>query len=151
MYCLLAALPFTVRGLAAIDCIIPRKTRGGQKNNIGLESQDGQHGSQAYKEQMDGRLRRVYNPGVRQLSMGPPRKMKSMGEYNRRARRQRLSPGIPYTMRLPDGRTVYVEVPARMAVRDRTGKLAFTPEGVRFLDNVRALGCRPRSSENRTG
>lgn len=47
-------------------------------------------------------------------------------------------------MRLGDGRTVFVEVPARMAVRDRTGQLAFTPEGVRFLDRVRALASRPR-------
>ena len=53
------------------------------------------------------------------------------------------SPGIPYTMRLPDGRTVFVEVPARMATRDRTGELAFTPEGVRLLDRVRALAWQP--------
>lgn len=52
-------------------------------------------------------------------------------------------PGIPYTMRLPDGRTVFVEVPARMATRDRNGELAFTPEGVRLLDRVRALAWRP--------
>jgi len=57
-----------------------------------------------------------------------------------RPRRAELSaPGIPYTMRLADGRTVFVEVPARTAVRDRGGELAFTPEGVRFLDRIRAL------------
>ena len=54
-----------------------------------------------------------------------------------------LAPGVPYTMRLPDGRTVFVEVPARMASRDRSGELAFTQEGVRFLDRVRALASRP--------
>ncbi|MCX5655002.1 MAG: helix-turn-helix domain-containing protein [Planctomycetota bacterium] len=57
-----------------------------------------------------------------------------------RPRRAELSaPGIPYSMRLADGRTVFVEVPARTAVRDRGGELAFTPEGVRFLDRIRAL------------
>ena len=57
-----------------------------------------------------------------------------------RPRRAELSAlGIPYTMRLADGRTVFVEVPARTAVRDRGGELAFTPEGVRFLDRIRAL------------
>ena len=47
--------------------------------------------------------------------------------------------GVPYTMRLADGRTLFVEVPARMTSRDRSGEVAFTPEGVRFLDRLRAL------------
>ena len=60
-----------------------------------------------------------------------------------RTRRKELSaPPVPYTMRLGDGRTVYVEVPGRMVARDRGGQLAFTPEGVRFLDRVRALASR---------
>jgi DNA-binding transcriptional regulator YiaG len=42
-------------------------------------------------------------------------------------------------MKLADGRTVFVEVPGRMAMRDRGGETAFTPEGLRFLDHVRAL------------
>jgi len=62
------------------------------------------------------------------------------------AQRDHATPGIPYTMRLHDGRTVYVEVPARMATRDRSGELAFTPEGVRFLDHVRALAMKPMPS-----
>jgi DNA-binding transcriptional regulator YiaG len=45
-------------------------------------------------------------------------------------------------MRLGDGRTLFVEVPARMAVTDRGGGVAFSPEGVRFLDRVRALASR---------
>ena len=57
-----------------------------------------------------------------------------------RPQRAELSaPGIPYTMRLADGHTVFIEMPARTAVRDRGGELAFTPEGVRFLDRIRAL------------
>jgi len=57
-----------------------------------------------------------------------------------RPRRPELdAPGLPYTMKLADGRTVFVEVPGRMVTRDRSGETAFTPEGVQFLDRVRAL------------
>ncbi|MBL7134765.1 MAG: helix-turn-helix domain-containing protein [Phycisphaerae bacterium] len=60
-----------------------------------------------------------------------------------RARQKELTaPPVAYTMALGDGRTVYVEVPGRMVVRDRAGQLAFTPEGVRFLDRIRALASR---------
>jgi len=56
-------------------------------------------------------------------------------------------PGVPYVMMLPDGRTLFVEVPRRMTKVDRGGELGFTPEGVRFLDRLRALatplGCAP--------
>ncbi len=48
-------------------------------------------------------------------------------------------PDVPYTMKLPDGRTLYVEVPGRFAEQDRSGEVAFTPEGVAFLDRIRAL------------
>jgi DNA-binding transcriptional regulator YiaG len=50
--------------------------------------------------------------------------------------------GVPYTMRVADGATLFVEVPARMAEVDRGGQVAFTPQGVRFLDRVRALASR---------
>jgi DNA-binding XRE family transcriptional regulator len=57
-----------------------------------------------------------------------------------RPRRPELdAPDLPYTMRLADGRTVFVEVPGRMVTHDRSGETAFTPEGVRFLDGIRAL------------
>ena len=45
----------------------------------------------------------------------------------------------PYTIRLDDGRTLFVEIPARMVCRDRSGEVVFTLEGVRFLDRIRAL------------
>ena len=48
-------------------------------------------------------------------------------------------PDHPYTMKLPDGRTLFVEVPGRWVTTDRGGATAFLPEGVRFLDRVRAL------------
>jgi DNA-binding transcriptional regulator YiaG len=46
---------------------------------------------------------------------------------------------VPYTMRLPDGRTVYVEIPVNWTKPDRSGQIAFTPKAVRFLDEIRAL------------
>ena len=56
----------------------------------------------------------------------------------RRSKRDERS-DVPYVMKLPDGRALYVEVPGRYAEQDRSGRVAFTPEGVRFLDRVRAL------------
>ena len=41
-------------------------------------------------------------------------------------------------MRLPDGRTLCVEVPGEFVTQDRGGELAFLPKGVRFLDRVKA-------------
>jgi DNA-binding transcriptional regulator YiaG len=54
-----------------------------------------------------------------------------------------LATGIPYTVNLPDGRIVFVEVPRHMVKQDRSGELAFTPDGVRLLDRVRALSLQP--------
>lgn len=45
-------------------------------------------------------------------------------------------------MKLPDGRTLFVEVPGRWTVEDRGGEIAFLPEGVRFLDRIRALAMK---------
>src|SRR4051812_8670561 len=51
-------------------------------------------------------------------------------------------PDVPYTMKLADGRRVYVEVPGRWTLPDRGGRIGFTPEGMRFLDRIRALMLR---------
>ena len=45
----------------------------------------------------------------------------------------------PYTMRLPDGRTIYVEVPGKWVTRDRSGEIAFLPQAVKLLDHIRVL------------
>ncbi len=50
-----------------------------------------------------------------------------------------LAPDYPYTMRLPDGRTVAVEIPGRWVTADRDGSPLFRPEAARFLDQLRAL------------
>lgn len=52
---------------------------------------------------------------------------------------QLARPGLPYTMKLIDGRTVCVEVPGRWVTKDRSGEIAFLPEAVAFLDRVRAV------------
>jgi len=66
--------------------------------------------------------------------------------YTRRRGRPRAAhlsrPDLPYTMKLPDGRTLYVEVPGRFVTEDRDGAPGLLPEGVRFLDRVRALAVR---------
>jgi DNA-binding transcriptional regulator YiaG len=45
-------------------------------------------------------------------------------------------------MRLPDGRTLYVEVPGRWVTEDRDGSPALLPDAVRFLDRIQALAQR---------
>src|SRR5665213_1722453 len=54
-------------------------------------------------------------------------------------KRKQEPAGSPYTMKFSDGRTLAVEAPGRMVARDRAGDPAFTPDGVRFLDHLRAL------------
>jgi DNA-binding XRE family transcriptional regulator len=48
-------------------------------------------------------------------------------------------PDFPYTMRLPDGRTVCIEVPGRWVSAERGGEPAFLPQAVALLDRVRAV------------
>ncbi len=49
---------------------------------------------------------------------------------------------VPYTMRLPDGRTLFVLLPAAWCERDVTGELLFKPEAARHLDRIRALAMK---------
>ncbi|TVQ77235.1 MAG: XRE family transcriptional regulator [Phycisphaeraceae bacterium] len=46
-----------------------------------------------------------------------------------------------YTMPLHDGRMVLVLVPMQHVRKDRSWEIAFTPDGVRLLDRVRALAA----------
>jgi DNA-binding XRE family transcriptional regulator len=46
---------------------------------------------------------------------------------------------VPYTMKLPDGRTVFVLIPGRWTTADRGGELALLPDAVTFLDRVLVL------------
>ncbi len=45
-------------------------------------------------------------------------------------------------MKLPDGRTLYVELPGRWVRMDRDGQPVFLPPGVKFLDRLRALAMK---------
>jgi len=58
---------------------------------------------------------------------------------------------VPYTLKLGDGRTMFVELPSSLIRYDRDGSLGFTIEGVRFLDRLRALagqiGDRPSAGQ----
>jgi DNA-binding transcriptional regulator YiaG len=69
--------------------------------------------------------------------------VRTAGKRRGRPRAESLTrPDVPYTMRLPDGRTVFVEVPGRWTTTDRGGEVAFRPEAVRFLDRVRVLAMK---------
>ncbi len=46
---------------------------------------------------------------------------------------------VPYTMSLPDGRTLFVRIPGQCVEYDRSGEMMFTPEGTRFIDKIRAM------------
>ncbi len=61
-----------------------------------------------------------------------------------RTRKRRSSPrpnrpDYPYLMKLPDGRRVFVEVPAQWVTTDRDGEVAFLPPAVEFLDRLQVL------------
>lgn len=45
----------------------------------------------------------------------------------------------PYVMKLKDGRMIYVEVPGRWTVRDRSGEIGFLPPAVKLLDHIQVL------------
>lgn len=74
--------------------------------------------------------------------MAAPRKAKRTARRGRPRAARLLQPDHPYTMKLPDGRTVYVEVPGRWVTMDRGGEVAFLPDAVAFLDQIRVLAMR---------
>ena len=45
-------------------------------------------------------------------------------------------------MRLPDGRTLAVEIPGRWTAEDRDGSALLLPDAVRFLDRLQVLFSR---------
>jgi DNA-binding transcriptional regulator YiaG len=49
---------------------------------------------------------------------------------------------VPFTAKLPDGRTLFVLVPAKWCELDVTGEVLFTPDAARFIDRVQALAMR---------
>jgi hypothetical protein len=60
-----------------------------------------------------------------------------------RPRNPRLDrPDVPYTMKLTDGRTLYVEIPGRWTTDVKGYGVGLLPDAVTFLDRVRALAVR---------
>lgn len=49
---------------------------------------------------------------------------------------------VPYTMRLPDGRTLFVLLRPEWCELDVTGELLFKPEAARFLDRIRVMAMK---------
>jgi len=57
----------------------------------------------------------------------------------RRGGDSHANPNVPWTMTLPDGRTLVVEIPGQWTTTDPDGSLALLPPAVRFLDRVQVL------------
>lgn len=53
-----------------------------------------------------------------------------------------VADAYPVTIRLNDGRTLFVELPSAMVRRDRDGSVGYTAAGMRHLDRLRALAMR---------
>ncbi|MFA7237977.1 MAG: helix-turn-helix domain-containing protein [Phycisphaeraceae bacterium] len=53
-----------------------------------------------------------------------------------------LTEDVPFTARLPAGRTLFVLVPAKWCELDASGEVLFKPDAVRFLDRVQSLAMR---------
>lgn len=51
-------------------------------------------------------------------------------------------PSMGYVMRLPDGKSVYLELPDEYVSRDRGGQLLLKPPAIRHMDEVRAIAMR---------
>lgn len=47
--------------------------------------------------------------------------------------------GYPVALRLNDGNTLFVELLPSMIRKDRDGSIGYTPDGMKFLDRLRAL------------
>ncbi|MFM9957270.1 MAG: helix-turn-helix domain-containing protein [Phycisphaerales bacterium] len=49
---------------------------------------------------------------------------------------------VPFTAKLPDGRTMFVLVPAKWCAMDASGEVLFKPDAIRLLDRVQAMAMR---------
>lgn len=60
----------------------------------------------------------------------------------RRSKAKAIRGDVPFTAKLPDGRTLFVLVPAKWCELDASGEVLFTPNAARFIDRVQALATR---------
>jgi DNA-binding transcriptional regulator YiaG len=49
---------------------------------------------------------------------------------------------VPFTARLPDGRTLFVLIPAKWCEQDQGGQVLFKPEAARLIDRVQVMAMR---------
>ncbi len=64
----------------------------------------------------------------------------------RRKTTRRPSEDVPFTALLPNGRTLFVLVPAKWCELDFNGEVLFKPDAIRMLDRVQAMATRiPRA------
>ncbi len=61
----------------------------------------------------------------------------SKSKATKRDRSSASAADVPYTMKLPGGRTLLVLIPAAWCETDVSGAMAFRPQAVRLLDRVR--------------
>lgn len=70
---------------------------------------------------------------------------KAKGWRRGRRRSQRVRQAdVPFTTRLPDGRTLAVEIPGRWMAEDRDGSAVLLPEAVRFVDHLQVAFSKLR-------
>lgn len=60
-----------------------------------------------------------------------------------------ITDDVPFTARLPDGRTLFVLLPGKWCELDVNGEVLFKPDAARFLDRVQALAMRTHLSRRR--
>lgn len=69
----------------------------------------------------------------------PNRKRAAVGH---RIGRPAVQEDFPFTLRLPDGRTLFVLVPAELCDRDVSGEVVFLPDALRLIDRLQSLAMR---------
>lgn len=53
---------------------------------------------------------------------------------------------VPFTAKLPNGRTLFVSIPAKWCEIDVSGEVLFKPEAVRLIDRVQAMAMQTPKS-----
>jgi len=69
-----------------------------------------------------------------------------MSNPSRPAIKKAADAWLPYTMLLPDGRSVFVRIPGRMVEHDRSGEMMLTPAGGQLLDRIQAMAQKTPTS-----
>jgi hypothetical protein len=60
-----------------------------------------------------------------------------------------LTDDVPFSARRPDGRTLFLLVPAKWCELDASGEVLFKPEAAQCLDRVQAMAQQVRDKPSR--